>query len=800
MADLAHSFQYDREGGTFTIRARGEVGVELAVSGAAAQAILDDQQLDTVFLRLADEQSDETELPPLGPGRRQTFSFSDGEAGGVSLALESFTPRDAGAVVLRLILTNTGVEPVRVRELLPLVLEGEGSLVDLGQPSSEWAVLREGWMSWSPSGVRGLEEFDLEGREPEVAEGLTSDPVTMLVAAQAGSALIIGWLEEKRFFGQVSVGRNGDSAWLRARNLADGLLLEPGQTVSSAPLFVHFSGDPHGAMEHYADLFAARMESRVVRPAAAEGGHAPRRCAGTGGADRNAGMSFEPSLPAVTGWLSWYTGLANDISDAAIRESLLAYAAQADRWRLRYWVVDDGWQSVAGDWLIINEEKFPRGMKLVADGIRRTAGPDGASAGLEPGLWIAPFMVSEASVLAREHFDWLLKDERGEAVTAFQMSEESHWRGRQFALDVTHPEAADYVRRVLRTMVRDWGFSFIKADFLFVAALQAVRHDPSATRYEAMRRGLKILRDEVGQRFLLGCGCPTGAAVGLVDACRTSPDVAPYWMRDELGTGDPATANAVRNAIARWWQHGRWFLADPDAVMVRRVKTDLSSDEAETLAVVAAMSGGLLMWSDLPGDAGEEGRLLLDKVLPPWPVAARPMNLFDGAPWSALVWDLDVGGLAWQVVALVNLSEFVANLSLNLSHLGRAGRERQHAFELLRENYLGTVEGSLAVTAVPPHGARVVVLRAATGGLDFLASNLHLTAGAALCQAVPRGLTCDVTLSPRLRRRGRLFLFAPDGYAVRTDAGLLTRRADGCWSIEVDTAQATEYHFEAVRT
>ena len=774
MAELVHEFSYDAESGTFAIRA----GDQCALSGAGLQAVLEDRQLDGVFLEVVETVAEEGAEAGLGRGRWQTFRFA--ETDGLVLALEVFTPTDGAAIVLRLTLTNTGDAAVRVHELAPLVLEGEGPGalgLDLGVPSGEWAVLREGWHSWSPSGVVGLGETDFESGQPG-EEGLRSEAVTVLAAPAAGRAVLIGWLEEKRFFAQVLSGKNGDSAWLRARAAADGVALEPGRSMASAPLVVQFTTDPYAALERYGDLFAERMQSLAL---------------GAGTADSLAARS--PTAGNLTGWLSWYSGLKQNISEAAILANLERYAATgAERWRLRYWVIDDGWQSVAGDWLIVDAEKFPRGLKAVAEAIRQR--------GLEPGLWLAPFLVSEASVLAREHVDWLLKDERGEVVTAFQFSEDSHWRGRQFALDVTHPEAADYLRRVIRTIVREWGFSFIKADFLFAAALPAARNDPAATCCAALRRGLQMLRDEVGQRFLLGCGCPTAAAVGLVDACRTGPDVAPYWMRGDVGPGEPATQSALRNVVARWWQHGRWYVADPDAVMVRPVNTELTQDEVETLATVAGMSGGLVMWSDALEDVSEDRRLILDKLLPPWPVAARPINLFKGEPWTALLWRLRQGDLKWQVVALLNLSNFTANLSLELADLGLAPGVRRHAFELWRQTYHGAVEGELALRAVPAHGARVVALRPVTGGLDFLASDLHLTMDAVFCRVHERGLVCDVALDGRLRRRGRLFFHAPDGYVVRTNspplpAGPLSRRPDGAWSIEVDTAAATQYHLEA---
>lgn len=759
VAEERHIFAFDAESGTFSVRAGGE----LALTGASVQALVADRNLDSVFLEVAEVQRQAGQRPGLGPGRTETVRFEAED--GLSLALEAFRPDSGACVVLRLLLTNGRSGPLGVDELQPLVLEGEAGELLLGTSSSDWLMYREGWHSWAPSGVRSLsdEDYHVGGTQPGC---ITSSRVAVLVAREVQQGLLLGWLQEKHLTGRFVVSRQGDSAAVRAMAEADGVPLAPGATLASEPLMIQFTADPLAALERYGDLFAEAMGSRLAERTA-EGA----------------------ALPAVSGWLSWYTG--HEVSDHMLRENLARYAGEAQRWKLDYWVIDDGWQSVAGDWLMVNERKFPRGMKLVADGIR--------AAGLKPGLWVAPFMVSEASMLAREHADWLLSSARGEPVVSFHMPEESHWRGRQFVLDVTHPEAADYVRKVIRTMVRDWGYACVKADYLSAAALPGVRHDPTLTRTEVMRRAMGLLRDEVGQRFLLACGCPISAAVGLADSCRTSTDVATFWDRPEADDGSPATRNAVRNIIARYWQHGRFFLADPDALMVREVDTTLTLDEVRTLATVVAMSGGLLMWSDVLDSVSEDRRAILDKVLPVHPVAARPVHLFRSELSQALVWSVKRGDLSWCVAALVNLSDSQADLSLRLADAGCPRGQRYHVFEFWQQRYLGAFQSKVTAEAVPPHGVRLLVIRAVSGGLDFLASTLHLTAGAAFCEVAHRGLDCSVRLETSWPRRGRLYFHAPEGYAVRTADGLLTLHEDGSWSIEVDTSMASEYHFEAVR-
>jgi alpha-galactosidase len=130
---------------------------------------------------------------------------------------------------------------------------------------------------------------------------------------------------------------------------------------------------------------------------------------------------------------------------------------------------------------------------------------------------------------------------------------------------------------------------------------------------EAIRRGAG---DDV---FVLGCGLPLGAGIGVVDGMRIGPDVAPWWEPREAlpGYADaaPATVNAWRSTLVRSAFHRRLWLNDPDCLMLRTADTDLTPAAVRAWALAVGMSGGMALVSDdlalLDGDA----RRLLDEVL-----------------------------------------------------------------------------------------------------------------------------------------------------------------------------------------
>ena len=113
----------------------------------------------------------------------------------------------------------------------------------------------------------------------------------------------------------------------------------------------------------------------------------------------------------------------------------------------------------------------------------------------------------------REHGDWFIKhSETGEPLRA---GYNPNWAASDdkyaYALDPSHPEVDTHLERLFRKIVEDFGYEYLKLDFLYAAAAEGIRHDPAMTRAETLRRGLEAIRRGAGERtFLLGCGCPLG--------------------------------------------------------------------------------------------------------------------------------------------------------------------------------------------------------------------------------------------------------------------------------------------------
>lgn len=227
-----------------------------------------------------------------------------------------------------------------------------------------------GWQSWSGAGgaVVGRDEdpANRPGALSFLRAGLHADPAapppgelrSELVTALADDAggVCLGFDGGDRHDGTFRV--LGDR--LRAEAYLGGVTLAAGERRRLHPVRVA-AGDPGVELARWADWAGARSGARTTAP-------------------------FQ------VGWCSWYHYF-HDVTEDAFRANL----ALAGDWPFELFQLDDGFQPAIGDWLTTNE-KFPSSLEKLAAEV--------AAAGLQPGLWIAPFLVSPDSQVVRDHPDW----------------------------------------------------------------------------------------------------------------------------------------------------------------------------------------------------------------------------------------------------------------------------------------------------------------------------------------------------------------------------------------------------------
>jgi alpha-galactosidase len=302
---------------------------------------------------------------------------------------------------------------------------------------------------------------------------------------------------------------------------------------------------------------------------------------------------------APTVWCSWYHYF-RDVTEADVLENLHAIGARG--LPVEVVQVDDGWQAEIGDWLAFSDRFASLGD--LAGRIR--------DAGRRAGLWSAPFLVGARSRLVRDHPDWLVAG----------ASAGHNWGQDLFALDVTHPPAAGYLRRVFQEL-RGLGFDYFKLDFTYAGALEGRRRRdlPAVAAY---REALALIRAAVGpDAYLLGCGAPILPSVGLLDAMRVGPDIDRCFEPADGDQSRPSQRAATLSVVGRAWQHGRFWVNDPDCLLLSP-----GMQRRAQWARTVERYGGLRGSSDRVGSLDRWGlattRRLLAEAPPPVPFAPPP--------------------------------------------------------------------------------------------------------------------------------------------------------------------------------
>lgn len=301
------------------------------------------------------------------------------------------------------------------------------------------------------------------------------------------------------------------------------------------------------------------------------------------------GIHSEP--PRIKGYSSWYNQYLR-ISEKTIRMDLKGARRLFDPGDL--FQIDDGWESHVGDWENVNSRKFPNGLAPIVREIHAT--------GFTAGLWTAPFLCSRRSELFRKHPDWLL------SYKGKPWKSGPNWSG-SYALDIDHPEVKEYLTRVFRRIFDDWGFDFVKLDFLYAAAPFATgdHGDPSdqpfpESRAGRMIRAMEFLRKRCEGKLMLSCGVPLMPAFGRTDYCRIGPDMSLDWddfpLMRLLHRERISTRQSICNTIFRRELDGRAFGNDPDVFFLRDRNLRLNAKEKDYLASVNALFGSVWLTSD----------------------------------------------------------------------------------------------------------------------------------------------------------------------------------------------------------
>ena len=398
-----------------------------------------------------------------------------------------------------------------------------------------------------------------------------------------------------------------------------------------------------------------------------------------------------PHLPAPIGWSAWYQQGLN--ADEATVRGVADFIA--DNWAelgYRYINLDAGWNRADGD-TRYDPTKFPGGIERLVAHIHRR--------GLLAGGYFVPFAISptlldqSAPGTPYSYRDLILRDAGGTPVRPSILD----W---EYVLDLTHPGAPALLYTNARRLA-DYGFDFVKLDFLHIGTQEGARYDPNLTAMEGFHRGMRAITDaweHANRPIFLSAAISPLYLQQYVHARRTGNDV-------EFGQ-----ARQAKNVALSWFTGLLYHRNDPDNAVVRRGWFPGYNDALAKLHVTMdALGGTLFIAGDDPRELSPARAALLTNrdvlALARRPLVIQPLSVGDEPP---SVWH-GVEENGTRLLGIFNWNGTAsARHEIRLSDLGLDPRERYRVYDLWEQRDIGMREFSITVE-LAPHG--VALLRIA---------------------------------------------------------------------------------------
>ncbi len=481
-----------------------------------------------------------------------------------------------------------------------------------------------------------------------------------------------------------------------------------------------------------------------------------------------------PHPPA--GWCSWheYNWYINEEEIIRMADWL---AEKMRPYGCEIMQIDDGWQGVGKyygsnrQWSVTCKDKFPRGMKFIAEYIR--------GKGMRPGIWCIPHVDSDED-LFKKRPELFIRREDGTSIGEYKRPEDNwaeccrkyecdrlvDWCGRYF-LDITNPRAVDKIERLVRTLVEDWGYEYLKidaqGDLVGVLKQENKRlYDKKKDPVGAYREMLMSIRYVMGEkRYLLNCAKGFDSA-GICDGIRTGDDV-------NLRAGWDGIQPAIKATMRYLFYNTIAFYTDPDAVCVR---DPLPFEMARLWTVLVGITGQSVMAGDVMYKLSEQRADMLRKI---YPVAdIHPMELYPFREYKMpRIFDLKVKlpeAGEWDVVAVFNWDgREAAKIAISPERLGLEPGE--YIYVNASYGKILYVGDEKVYVDVPQRECRVIGIYRRQDRPQVIGTNRHLTLGAVDLESVGwdgRSMSLHGRSNVVGGYKYQIWIYVPEGWTVAT--------------------------------
>ncbi|HOX38844.1 MAG TPA: alpha-galactosidase [Candidatus Brocadiia bacterium] len=652
------------------------------------------------------------------PGRGTTIEAASSETAGKTPVKSEFTDKLGAGTLWALpewpdrggnILVSTRVKsyaelPFFVVESSMKVIGGEPAEVTWFNPldASQFELDADAGKVWFIENGSDA-TLDIYVRRMRADSEALSNGNIAFYAPGADSGLVLGFLSHSvaytRIRTQVEKGERPIVKQLIAHCLyTPAKIVKPGETLDAeSGLSVELTkGQPVVAMERWAANCARTL------------GHDPY---GEGN---------------LVKWCSWYAKYNRGMTEGDFIKELDAARTKLQPYGMSYFGMDAGWERAEGDWEA--GERYPGGMKAAADRIHE--------AGFKAGIWCAPFSGSPGSEICRQHPDWFLQPK---GLTGRLVG------GGNRALDISKPEVLEHLDKLLRKITREWGYDYVKCDFLYLAMVQGGFGRRDRTRTEVYRSAFDVMRKAMGPgRLLYVINVPNIAQAGCTNVIRLGLDNSPVWNK----AGDfqeQGLRTSVRTLSRRYYLNGNLWINHPDVLYTGDPDTagrwgcpPLPLNEARAWDTLCALNGGVMCVGDSIMNLAGQRLDLIRRIIPQYKGVARPLDLFEHC--FAEVWNLRVERPfeAWNVVGVFHWGEnerygepmpdAPREKEINFADLGLDPAAEYCVYEFWTDEWLGVRKGGVRLK-MEPHSCKLLCVRKAAPHPQFVSVNRHFTQG-----------------------------------------------------------------------
>lgn len=700
---------------------------------------------EVVLCRTITKTREKTFADEVGPGKCWSIDFEDRKRNLV-FVLKIYKYDQHEFLGLQIGITNHSQTNYRVNELYPLILERD-SLQILKNNTKKLALMKNGirkndivynyFFDKEPQKLRhnvsNITDFtEVDNNFYSITENIKcikSEYMTVIKAIEDKEAILLGFYSTGNYFSNISVmfsRVNQRINQVRTECVCDDVGLYPGQTIESEKLMIIESIEIQDLLDLYTRITGKNMQAIQ-----------------------------EKKVP--TGWCSWYY-YYNNVTAQHIIDNLRFL--RENNYPIDVVLIDDGWERKIGDWYA--NDKFPEGMKYYADLIK--------ASGYVPGIWIAPFQVSKDSELYKANPEWVLRDEQGKEI---EFKAGSFITG--YGLDCTNPAVLEWIENTLQRLAKEWGYKYIKLDFLRTACLPGERYDKNSTRAQALKRGMKKVIDSVDKDiFLLGCGGQYGPIIGTVHAMRTSCDTGCIWNSVSC-----SVKNALRRNVHNWYMNKRFWINDPDCLIVRdnnsfhfniaeRVRSsEIYDEEVRTQIGIMGLLGGMVFLGDEMYSLSPAREEYLKYLLPLYNGRGIYVDSLEKEIPSVLKLEAAVNGLKSIIINITNWHDYTEDFSLDLANIGLDNQSIYHVYDFWSREYKGIKRAKDKLTrTIKPHDSILLSFIKVKDFPTIIFSSFHITQGAK--EIKKQGFKDNVLTfclnNEGLKKNGEIHIFIPEQY------------------------------------